>query len=437
MYHRSETEEKRGKEKPLEHIESGRSYMKYAIIGAGGCGGSIGAFLAEAGQDVTLIARGEHLAAIREHGICVESPSRTFTVTDIKAVDEAGYAEIPDVLFVCVKGYSIPYISPFLREHSDAETLIVPILNIYGTGADPDAISSAFGLKRYLEYYGITSTICYVGSIDRFNTRKMMDTFGIEIYSYDDIPDMQAEDYIVHVDCQKPNANTTDLLGNEVACVDHHPVFVKTEDYKFEDIRIVGACASIVASYFQTSGVPMDEDVATALAYGIKMDTADFVRGTTAFDMDMMAYLFDYISTEKLNSMYNSTIEFQDLKAYGAAIEHIEVFDYVGFTYIPFECPNSLVAIISDFILSLDVVDVAVVYSINSDGIKFSVRSERADVDAGKLIYQALDGIGSGGGHAAMAGGFVSHEALNKIGRDYDRKLKELFMKTIRKNRGV
>ena len=32
MYHRSETEEKRGKEKPLEHIESGRSYMKYAII---------------------------------------------------------------------------------------------------------------------------------------------------------------------------------------------------------------------------------------------------------------------------------------------------------------------------------------------------------------------------------------------------------------------
>ena len=50
MYHRSETEEKRGKEKPLEHIESGRSYMKYAIIGAGGCGGSIGAFLAEAGQ---------------------------------------------------------------------------------------------------------------------------------------------------------------------------------------------------------------------------------------------------------------------------------------------------------------------------------------------------------------------------------------------------
>lgn len=301
---------------------------------------------------------------------------------------------------------------------------------------DPDAISSAFGLKRYLEHYGILSTICYVGSIDRYNTRKMMDTFGIEIYSYDEISDMREDDYIVHVDCQKPNENTTDLPGREIACIDHHPVFVKTSDYIYEDIRVVGACASIVASYFQTSGIAMDEDVATALAYGIKMDTADFVRGTTSFDVDIMAYLFEFINAEKLNSMYNSTIEFQDLKAYGAAIEHIEVFDYVGFTYIPFECPNSLVAVISDFILSLDVVDVAVVYSVNSDGIKFSVRSERPEIDAGQLVYQALSGIGSGGGHAAMAGGFVSQERIKQIGRDYDDKIKQIFMETINK-RGV
>lgn len=296
---------------------------------------------------------------------------------------------------------------------------------------DPDAISSAFGLQKFLEYYGVESTLCYVGSIDRFNTRKMMDTFGIEIYCYDDIHDMQEEDYIVNVDCQKPNANTTDLPGDEVACVDHHPIFIKTEDYKYQDIRIVGACASIVASYFKESGVPIDVDVATALAYGIKMDTDDFIRGTTNFDMEMMSFLFEYADWEKLNQMYNSTIEFQDLKAYGAAIENIEVFDYVGFTYIPFECPNSLVAIISDFILSLDVVDVAIVYSVNSDGIKFSVRSERSDVDAGRLIYNALYGIGSGGGHAAMAGGFVSQERLDKIGRNYDGKIKELFMKIL------
>lgn len=297
---------------------------------------------------------------------------------------------------------------------------------------DPDAISSAFGLQKFLEYYNVESTICYVGSIDRFNTRKMMDAFGIDIYSYDEIDDMKDSDYIVHVDCQKPNANTTDLPGKEIGCVDHHPVFEKTEDYIYSDILITGACASIVASYYYKTNTPISADVATALAYGIKMDTEDLIRGTTALDLDMMSYVYNYADWNKLHSMYSSTIEFQDLKAYAAAIENIEVFDYVGFTYMPFECPNSLVAIISDFILSLDVVDVAIVYSVNNSGIKFSIRSEKPDVDAGKLIHNALKDIGSGGGHAAMAGGFVDNEVLQKIGRNYDGKIKELFMNALK-----
>ncbi len=297
---------------------------------------------------------------------------------------------------------------------------------------DPDAISSAFGLQQFLYKYDIDATICYVGSIDRFNTRKMMDTFGIDIHSYDEIKDMNEEDYIIHIDCQKPNANTTDLPGDEVACIDHHPVFVEEDSYKYTDIRIVGACASIIADYYKSTDTPISIDVATALAYGIKMDTDDLIRGITPLDMEMLSFLFAYADWDKLNSMYASNIEFQDLKAYGAAIENIDVFDYVGFSYIPFECPSSLVAIISDFILSLDVVDVSIVYSVNSDGIKFSVRSERHDVDAGKLINKALKGVGSGGGHAAMAGGFVGDDALNKIGKHYDAKIKELFMNTLK-----
>ena len=300
---------------------------------------------------------------------------------------------------------------------------------------DPDAIASAFGLQRYLEHFDIASTICYVGSIDRFNTRKMLETFGIKLYCYDEIADMKTKDYIVNVDCQKPNANTTDLPGNEVACVDHHPIFIKTDDYKYQDIRMTGACSSIVASYFQEAGIEMDSDVATALAYGIKMDTADLIRGTTQLDIDMLSFLYRYANWEKLNSMYSSAVEFSDLKAYGAAIENIEVVGDVGFTNIPFECPQSLVAIISDFILSLDVVDVAIVYSVNQEGIKYSVRSERSDTDAGILIYKTLLNIGAGGGHAAMAGGFVPNESLKKIGSNYDSKLKELFLTNMKNMR--
>ncbi len=110
--------------------------MKYVIIGAGGCGGSIGAWLKRAGEDVTLIARNAHLSALQQHGIRVESAHHdSFVVQDIKAVDMECYEGIPDVIFVCVKGYALLDIVPFIKKHSDENTVVIPILNIYGTGS--------------------------------------------------------------------------------------------------------------------------------------------------------------------------------------------------------------------------------------------------------------------------------------------------------------
>lgn len=109
---------------------------KYCVLGAGGCGGSIAAYLAKAGLDVTLIARGGHLEQIKECGLTMETPHLgTFTVPQVKALAAEEYTEMPDVIFVCVKGYSLPEIIPFLQKHCDFHTIVIPILNIYGTGS--------------------------------------------------------------------------------------------------------------------------------------------------------------------------------------------------------------------------------------------------------------------------------------------------------------
>ena len=109
--------------------------MKYLVIGAGGTGGCIGGYLAEAGKDVTLIARGRHLAAMQESGLRIETtteePNRTIQV---KASDMEHYEEHPDVIFVCVKGYSLEDTVPFIRRVAKDDTVVIPILNIYGTG---------------------------------------------------------------------------------------------------------------------------------------------------------------------------------------------------------------------------------------------------------------------------------------------------------------
>lgn len=109
--------------------------MKYLIIGAGGTGGSIGAYMTRTGKDVTLIARGEHLRRINERGLRMETTGKgDYTVAPIKAVDMEHYEEQPDIIFVCVKGYSLEETIPFIRRVAKATTIVIPILNIYGTG---------------------------------------------------------------------------------------------------------------------------------------------------------------------------------------------------------------------------------------------------------------------------------------------------------------
>lgn len=110
--------------------------MKYLIIGAGGTGGSIGAYMTQSGKDVTLIARGEHLKRMQEQGLKMETTSKgNYTVQPIKACDMEHYEEKPDIIFVCVKGYSLEDTIPFIKRVAKESTIVIPILNIYGTGA--------------------------------------------------------------------------------------------------------------------------------------------------------------------------------------------------------------------------------------------------------------------------------------------------------------
>lgn len=297
---------------------------------------------------------------------------------------------------------------------------------------DPDALASAHGLRMFLKAYDVDSVICYAGNIEKNSTKHMMEEFGIEAVHIDDLQDMREDDYIVTVDAQKYNSNITDFPGDEVACIDHHPTMIPCL-YSYSDIRICGACASIIASYFKESNVSLDRNTATALLYGIKMDTDSFNRGVTAFDIEMFSYLHELADNQKVISMYNSNMEIEDLYAYGEAIRNIKIYDNVGFAKISFDCPDSLVAMISDFILGLDVVDLSVVYATRDGGYKFSVRSETEVYHAGIITQKALDGLGGGGGHLCMAGGLMTKEGVKSLGDNPEFVIRQRFMDSIQK----
>jgi len=103
--------------------------MKFAILGSGAVGGYFGAKLARAGQDVTFIARGAHLEAIRAAGLQVKSPALgDFQVTAAAESDTAKVGPV-DVVIVSVKAYDNATALPMLKPMMGPETVVLTLQN--------------------------------------------------------------------------------------------------------------------------------------------------------------------------------------------------------------------------------------------------------------------------------------------------------------------
>ena len=301
---------------------------------------------------------------------------------------------------------------------------------------DPDAIASAFGLSKLLKHYNIDSSICYKGKIDRYSTNDMIKRLGIELTNLDDIENMNTTDEIILVDTQKGNNNIFDAVGDQIICIDHHPSFDNSNRgiYRYADIRPeIGACATIIAGYYIENGIEMDGNIATALLYGIKSDTKGLSRGVSKKDVEVYEYLFARSNREVLGALEHCSINLEDLKAYANAINSIEVYDKVSFANTGENCPEALIASVCDFMIDLVEVEFSVVYSIKEDGIKLSVRSGGV-YDAGKITNQALIGLGGGGGHASMAGGFVPFTDKNNNAEEIIGRIQARFLDVIGKD---
>jgi 2-dehydropantoate 2-reductase len=103
--------------------------MRFAVFGAGGVGGYLGARLAEAGEEVVFIARGDHLRAIRERGLRLESIAGDVAIRPAKATDDPTEVGTVDAVIVATKTWDLPGAAEQMRPLIGPETAIVPVLN--------------------------------------------------------------------------------------------------------------------------------------------------------------------------------------------------------------------------------------------------------------------------------------------------------------------
>jgi len=116
--------------------------MRIAIFGTGGVGGYFGGRLAAAGEEVTFIARGATLAALRERGLIVESGKGDFAVRPAAATDDPGQVGVVDAVLLAVKAWQVGEAAGRLQPLLGDGSVVVPLEN--GVEA-PGQLVAAFG----------------------------------------------------------------------------------------------------------------------------------------------------------------------------------------------------------------------------------------------------------------------------------------------------
>jgi len=121
--------------------------MKIAMMGTGGVGGYYGGLLARTGQDVTFIARGAHLQAIREKGLQVKSVHGDFAVMPATATDNPAGVGAVDLIIVATKTYHTDEAAQAIRPMVGPDTVVVSLQN----GVDAaDRIGAVVGMEHLI-----------------------------------------------------------------------------------------------------------------------------------------------------------------------------------------------------------------------------------------------------------------------------------------------
>ncbi|MCB0461328.1 MAG: 2-dehydropantoate 2-reductase [Flavobacteriaceae bacterium] len=142
--------------------------MNIVVFGAGGVGGYFGGKLAQAGNDVTFIARGKHLQAIKSNGLQVKSIQGNFKVYP-KVTDDIVNIKSPDLIILAVKSWQVDEVAMQLKPIISDNTLVLPLQN----GAD-----NADKLREVLPHENVLAGLCKI--VSRVESPGVIDHFAFD-----------------------------------------------------------------------------------------------------------------------------------------------------------------------------------------------------------------------------------------------------------------
>jgi len=263
---------------------------------------------------------------------------------------------------------------------------------------DPDSIASALALRQIAASVDTEAAIIYHGEISRQENRAFVNLLDIDLIHVDTIHPSDY-DMLALVDTGIPGANNPlTNLDNVGIIIDHHGV--PEQSVLYADIRDVGSTATILTNYLDELDIDIDKRLATALLYGIRIDTQDYKVHVTPADLAAATKLMQLSDRDILNQIEYPTMSMETLDIIGEAIHNKHITGSYLLSSVGFIHNVDALAQAADYLLNLEGVTAVAVFGMNDEKIHISARSKDVRVNIGAVMSQAFSDIGSAGGHA-------------------------------------
>jgi len=265
---------------------------------------------------------------------------------------------------------------------------------------DPDAIASAVALVGVAESVGVTADACYFGDISHQENRAMVNLLELDLRNM--VPDDSLSEYSAFalVDHSRPGVNDqlpTDL--NVDIVIDHHPPRGPVPG-EFVDLREgAGATSTVLTEYVDRFDIAFDPSTATALLYGIRVDTNDFTREVSPADFRAASTLSPHVDTSILRQIEQPSLEGETLETIARAIKNRIQRDSVAVASVGRIGDRDALPQAADQLLAMEGVETTLVFGFDDEMVFLSARSRANDVDLGETLRDGFNRIGSAGGH--------------------------------------
>ncbi len=314
-----------------------------------------------------------------------------------------------------------------LNEEENAKVLIVCHDN-----PDPDALASALAIKHLCESIGHEPTIVHGGMIEHQQNRAMVKLLEMDVrriildWEIEDI--LTDSDLVICVDFSHPGANN--ILPP--TCVPHIVIDHHTSDTRpAGDVILVrsefAATSSLVASILMNSGIEINRNVATALAFGIRTDTLGFTRSFNAVDLRALSWLGAWIDWELMRSFESPPRSQEVLSIFKQALTDATLENGLMLAPVTQMTDRDALSQVADFLLPTEDVDVVITYGVRISKVILSARSTNDSIHIGRILSNTFE-KGRAGGHKSLAGGQIPFEEIGcQNGNDAIKKMSSIL----------